>query len=46
LSHDPLGNSESRGGRTRIAVEQPLAVYFTIEFANDVVSIFRGTFTP
>lgn len=45
LSHDPLGNSESRGGQLRIVVEQPLAIYFTIDYSSDVVSIVRGTVT-
>lgn len=46
LSHDPLANSESRGGQLRIAVEEPIALYFTVHFANDEILIVRGTFTP
>lgn len=44
LTHYPLGNSESRSGKRRIAMERPLAVIFSIDFETDVVTVLSGSY--
>jgi hypothetical protein len=39
LGNDPLGQSESREGKSRIAFSSPLVVIFRIDFSQNAVSI-------
>jgi hypothetical protein len=40
LMRNPLGQGEAREGNTRILVEAPLAVYFTVSEPDCMVSVF------
>lgn len=46
LGSDPLGCSESREDQNRICIQQPLSLFFTVDFEHDVVVITQLFFNP